>query len=29
VLHHGYRFTIAAMDGRRIAQVRVEKLNRE
>lgn len=29
VLHHGYRFTIAAMDGRRIAQVRVEKLNTE
>lgn len=27
VLHQGYRFTIAVMDGRRIAQVRVEKLN--
>ncbi len=29
VLHQRYRFTIAAMDGRRIAQVRVEKLNTE
>lgn len=29
VLHQGYRFTIAAMDGRRIAQVKVEKLNTE
>ncbi len=27
VVHEGYRFTIVAMDGRRIAKVKVEKLD--